>query len=101
MTEQAFKRATEIKQQIEKIKKEIDWLDNRAGNGWRFRRIFGVKKIPIIKAAEKIYCEEIFDLENDDVTMLQDRRLKLIWELQKEFDELQFYGGNEDGSAQV
>lgn len=92
MTEQAYKRATEIKQRIEKLKEEIEWLDNRAGCGWRYRRIFGVKKIPVIRAAEKMSYEEYFDLETDDVIALQDRRLKLIWELQKEFDELQFYG---------
>ena len=96
MTEQTLKRANEIQDRINKLKREIDWLNNNAGCGWRFRRIFGVKKIPIIKAAEKVWCEEIFDLENDDVTALQDRRLKLIWELQKEFDELQFYGERKD-----
>lgn len=85
MTEQAYKRATEIKQRIEKLKNEIEWLDNRAGCGWHYRRIFGVKKIPVIRAANKMSYEEYFDLETDDVIALQDRRLKLIWELQKEF----------------
>lgn len=101
MTEQAFKRATEIKQRIEKLKEEIEWLENRAGGGWHYRRIFGVKKIPVIRAAGRISYEEYFDLENDDVIALQGRRLKLIWELQKEFDELQFYGEKDNGTAQV
>lgn len=95
MTEQAYKRATEIKKQIEKLKNEIEWLENRAGNGWHYRRIFGVKKTPVIRAAGRMSYEEYFDLENDDVIALQDRRLKLIWDLQKEFDELQFYEGEE------
>lgn len=95
MTEQAYKRATEIKQQIEKLKNEIEWLENRDGNGWHYRRIFGVKKTPVIRAAGRMSYNEYFDLANDDVIALQDRRLKLIWDLQKEFDELQFYEGEE------
>ena len=94
MTEQAYERATEIKKQIEKLKSEIEWLENKAGNGWHYRRIFGVKKTPVIRAGRMSY-NEYFDLANDDVIALQDRRLKLIWDLQKEFDELKFYEGEE------
>ena len=89
MTEQVYKRATEIKKQIDKLKNEIEWLDNRAGGGWHYRRIFGVKKIPTLRASNKLSYNEYFDLENDDVIALQDRRLKLIYELQAEFESLQ------------
>lgn len=96
MTEQTLKKANEIQNRINKLKDEIDWLDNRARNGWRFRRIFGIKEVPIIKAAEKLYHEEIFDLENDDVEALKDRRIKLIYELQEEFKNLQSCDERED-----
>ena len=96
MTEQTLKKANEIQNRINKLKDEIDWLDNRAGNGWRFRRIFGIKKVPIIRAAEKLHHQEIFDLENDDVEALKDRRIKLIYELQAEFENLQSCDESED-----
>ena len=87
MTEQTLKKANEIQQRINKLKKEVDWLNNRAGCGWFFRRIFGFR--PVIKGAEKVWCEEIFDLEKNDVIALQDRRIKLIHELQDELHGLQ------------
>lgn len=96
MTEQTLKKANEIMTKINKLKEEIDWLDNRAGNGWRFRRIFGIKEVPIIKAAEKLHHREIFDLENDDVEVLKGRRIKLIYELQAEFESLQSCEESED-----
>ena len=96
MTEQTLKKANEIQDRINKLKKEIDLLDNRAGCGYYFWRIFGVKKVPFIRLKEKVSYEEYFALEHDDVIALQDRRIKLIFELQKEFDELQVYGGDED-----
>ena len=94
MTEQTLKRANELQARISKLKEEVDWLDNRASNGWRFRRIFGMKEVPIIKASEKLSHREIFDLENEDIEVLQDRRIKLIWELQDEFDKLQCSDGD-------
>lgn len=100
MTEQAFKRATEIQRQIKKLQDEVEWLDDYAGNRWNFRRVFGFKKVPAIKAPEKVAWQELFDLTHDDVLELQCRRIKLIHELQSEFERLQCDkedGGNEDG----
>ena len=97
MTEQTLKRANEIHDRINKLKDEIDLLDNCAGHGHYFWRIFGVKKFPFIRCKEKVSWQEYFALENDDVIALQERRQKLILELQKEFDELQFYGERREG----
>ena len=95
MTEQTLEKANEIKGRIDKLKKEVFILDNCAGHGHYFWRIFCVKKVPFIRCREKVHYEEYFALENEDVIALQDRRIKLISELQKEFEELKFYSESE------
>lgn len=95
MTELTLKKANEIQDRINKLKKEVDLIDNCAWHGHYFWRFFCVKKVPFIRCNEKVHYEQYFALENDDVIALQDRRIKLISELQKEFEELEFYSESE------
>lgn len=98
MTEATLKKANEIHAEIQRLKKEVEWLYCRCSNGWLQRVIFGVKKTAFLRNRNKYTTEEYFDLEADDIEILQNRRILKIRELYEKLKNLQ--DSEEEGGEQ-
>lgn len=74
------KKIDEIRKEIAKLKKEVDWLYCHLPRGFLNDVIFGVKKPAFIRSAK-----ELFNLQEEDIEILQNRRISKIKKL---YDEL-------------
>jgi hypothetical protein len=89
MKETTLKKANEIDAEIKRLKKEVNWLMTcYTSNGWFHRIIFGVKTAFLYNRS-KFQTVQYFDLEKEDVEILQDRRILKIRELKEELENLQ------------
>lgn len=86
MTDEAFERAREIKEKMNKLTDECKLIANAAGQGWYWRRLLKIRKPKFIVTH---YDDEyIMDLSNEDIKALIQIRTAKYLELKNELEKL-------------
>ena len=94
-----LERANKIVEEIEKLKKEVNWLNCKCANGWMQRVLFGIKTA-CIRNRSKFSWDEYFDLESEDIEILQNRRILKVRQLYEELGNLTDTDYEEKGGAE-